>query len=55
VSVEDVPYTVARKDTLGAADASVEPTGDTYAESEAARRSADDPDALQVVGAHEVV
>jgi hypothetical protein len=54
VSVEDVPYAVASKDTLGA-EAEVEPSGDTYAETETARQSADDPDALQVVGAHEVV
>ena len=54
VSVGDVPYAVARKDTLGA-ETSVESTGDTYAETETARQSADDSDELQVVGAHEVV
>ena len=54
VSVGDVPYAVARKDTLGA-ETSVEPTGETYAETETARQSAEDSDELQVVGAHEVV
>jgi Family of unknown function (DUF6603) len=54
VGVRDVPYAVASKDTLGAA-TGVSATGDTYAETDFARRSAGDPDALQVVGAHELV
>jgi Family of unknown function (DUF6603) len=53
VTVQGMPYAVSRKDALGAA-AGVQATGTTYAEADAARRAAGDPDSLQVVGAHEV-
>jgi len=53
VSVRDVPYALSRKDDLAVA-AGIGATGTTYAETEAARRGAEDSGALQVVGAHEV-
>ncbi|HEX6458299.1 MAG TPA: DUF6603 domain-containing protein [Thermoleophilaceae bacterium] len=53
VTVSDTPYAVATKDGL-AAPSGVTAGGDTYAEAEAARRGAADPDSLQVVGAHEL-
>jgi hypothetical protein len=53
VTVSDTPYAVSSKDSLVPV-AGVTATGTTFAETDAARRAADDPGALQVVGAHEV-